>query len=532
MKKLHIGRALTLWSVACLVACGGGGGGSSPAAPADPGGSTGPITLNGVALKGPLNGALACADANGNGLCDDGATNQVRTNPDGGFTLSLAQPVALLVVTDAKTTDDRGNTMTAGTVLKAPAGSTVVSLATTMIAAGATNDQVAIALGYTGALPDFKTFNPFKTGSSNTDQYKFETVAMQVYTAISAIAAGASSTGASSSAAFDSAMKAIAERAKSATSSMNLSDPGEIDLLAGMTKSNMVGVAGFDATKFEAARADIKAAVANMNTKIRSTTAENFKSADTSSLYAVATKNMGEQVASRVKDSIPMALADTANIDAVIAEQKQAASTTLAKISDMTGFWEGTLGDTTASAVVLDDGVAWVVVNGTVPRIIKNALAVNGGILSGTGLGYTVGAETTSPVTMTAGLYSLKLKGFLLGAKREVFDFNAANTSVYTKPATFTSFAKTWIGVNSGLTMAWTFSASGALTGSSVTTGCSYTGQLTLRSEAKAIVDAQVVETCPGESAAVTYKGIAYINKDSKAVFTLLSARGPVLLRF
>jgi len=533
MKKQYFARALTLWSVVCLVACGGGGGGSStPATPADPGGSSGPTTLNGVALKGPLNGALACADINGNGLCDDGATNQVRTNTDGSFTLSLTQPVALVVVTDAKTTDDRGNTMTAGTVLKAPAGSTVVSLTTTMIAAGATNDQVAIALGYTGALPDFKTFNPFKTGGSNADQYKFETAAMQVYTAISALAAGASSTGASSSVAFDSAMKAIAERAKSATSGMNLSDPGEIDLIAGLTKANMVGVAGFDALKFEAARADIKAAVANMNTKIRATTADNFKSTDTSSLYAVATKNMGDQVASRVKDSVPMALADTANIDAVIAEQKQASATTLAKISDMTGFWEGTLGDPAASAVILDDGVAWVVVNGTVPRVIKTALAVNGGILSGTGLGYTVGTETTTPVTMTAGLYSAKLKGFLLGTKREVYDFNAANTSVYTKSATLTSFAKTWSGVNSGLTMAWTFSAAGALTGSSVTTGCSYTGQLTLRSESKAIVDALVVETCPGEPAAVSYKGIAYINKDSKAVFTLLSPKGPVLLRF
>jgi hypothetical protein len=271
---------------------------------------------------------MACADINGNGLCDDGTANQVRTNADGSFTLSLAQLVPILVVTDAATTDDRGNKMTAGTVLKAPAGSTVVSVATTMISAGATNDQVAIALGYPAGT-DFKTLNPFKTGGSNAEQYKFETSAMQVYTTISAIASGASSTGASSSIAFESAFKALADKAKVATASINFSSPAEIEDIAGRTKVGMASVSGFDATKFEAARSDIKAAVSNVNTKIQATTEANFKSSDTSSLYAVATKNVSEQVASRVTDNVPMALADTANIDAVLTEQKQAASTVL-----------------------------------------------------------------------------------------------------------------------------------------------------------------------------------------------------------
>jgi hypothetical protein len=521
MKKQHMAHALTLCSVAFLVACGGGGGD----------GGAGPTTLNGVALKGPLNNAMACADVNGNGLCDDGAANQVRTNPDGSFTLNLALPVPILVVTDANTKDDRGNKMTEGTVLKAPAGSTVVSVATTMISAGATNDQVATALGYPIGT-DFKNLNPFKTGGSNADQYKFETSAMQVYTAISAIASGASSTGASSGAAFDGAFKALADKAKAATSSINFSSPAEIDDIAGRTKANMANVSGFDAVKFESARTDMKAAVANVNTKIQTTTIDNFKSADTSNLYAVASKNVSDQVASRVTSNAPMALADTANIDAVLTEQKKAASTTLAKISDMVGFWEGTFGDLTAGAVVLGDGTAWVVVNGTVPRVVKATLAVNGGMLSGTGLGYAVGGATTAPVAMTASLDSAKLKGSLTSAKREVYEFNAANASVYATAATLGSFAKTWSGVNSGRTMAWTFSSTGALTGSSGTTGCSYTGQLTLRSEAKAVVNALVAETCPGASAAVTYNGIAYINKDSQAVFTLLSNQGPVLLRF
>ena len=525
MKKQYIAYALSLLSAALLVACGGGGSSS----PSSPGSAT--TTLNGVALKGPLNGAIACADMNDNGICDDGADNQVRTKADGTFTLSLTRSVPILVVTDATTKDDRGNGLTVGTVLKAPAGSTVVSVATTMIAAGATNDQVATALGYPAGT-DFKTLNPFKTGGSNADQYKFETSAMQVYTAISAIAVGASSTGASSAAAFGGAFKALADKAKVATTSLNLSSSAEIDDLAGKTKVNMTGILGFDATEFEAARTDIKDAVVNVNTKIQATTETNFKSADTNSLYAVATKNVSDQVASRVKDYVPVALADKANFDAVLTEQKQAASTTLAKISDMVGFWEGSFGDLTASAAVLSDGVAWVVVNGTVPRVVKASLTVNGGMLNGTGLGYTVGSATTAPVAMTASLASAKLKGSLTSDKREAYEFNAANASVYATAATLGSFAKTWSGVNSGRAMAWTFSAVGALTGSSVTTGCSYTGQLTLRSEAKAVVNVQVVQTCPDVATTLTYNGIAYINKDSQAVFTLLSPEGPVLLRF
>lgn len=521
MKKQQFVRALSLLTVTFLTACGGGGGG---------GGSAGTTTLNGVALKGPLNAAIACADENDDGVCQ-GSEPQVRTAADGTFTLSLTQSVPILVVTDASTKDDRGNAMTVGTVLKAPAGSTVVSVATTMISAGATSDQVATALGYPSGT-DFKTLNPFKTGGTTADQYKFETSAMQVYTAISAIASGVSSTGASAGTSFDNAFKALADKAKVASGSINLSTLSEIDDLVTKTKTKMTGVAGFDPTKFEAARADLKNAVTNVNAKIQATTVNNFQSSDTSSLYAVATKSVSDQVASRVKDDVPVALADTSNIEAVLAEQKKVASSTLAKVSDMVGFWEGTLAGVNTSAILLNDGVAWVVVNDTVPRVIKATLQVNGGMLSGSGGGYPVGDATKVSLSMTASLESNKLVGSLTSAaKRESYELNAANASTYSTAATLSSFAKAWTGTNSGRTMTWTFSDSGVLSGSSVTTGCTYTGQLSLRSEAKAIVNAQIVESCNGASA-LTYSGIAYVNSSGHAVFTLMSTSGPVLLRF
>jgi len=519
MKKQQFARVLALSSVALLVACGGGGGG----------GGAGTTTLNGVALKGPLNAAIACADENEDGICQSGEP-QVRTASDGTFTLSLTKSVPILVVTDASTKDDRGNAMAEGTVLKAPAGSTVVSVATTMIAAGATNDQVATALGYPSGT-DFKTLNPFKTGGTAADKYKFETSAMQVYTAISAIASGAS-TGASSNAAFDNAFKALADKAKVASGSIDLSTSSELDDLVTKTKTKMTGVTGFDDTKFEAARADLKNAVANVNTKIRATTVDNFQSSDTSSLYAIATKSVSDQITSRIKDDAPVTLAASgADFDAVLAEQKKVASTTVAKVSDMVGFWEGTLANTNASAILLSDGVAWVVVNDTEPRVIKATLKVNGGMLSGSGASYPTGSATKTAVSMSASLDGAKLVGSVTDTKRTAFELSAPNASPYATAATLASFAKTWTTVSAGRTIAWTFSDAGILTGSSVTTGCTYTGKLSLRSEAKAIVDAQVVEKCDGLSD-VTLNGIAYINSTSHAVFTLLSTSGAVLLRF
>ncbi len=524
MKKQYLMRVLPFLSAAVLTACGGGGGGG--------GGNGGVSTiLNGVALKGPLNGAVACADINENGLCDDGAANQVVTNADGTFVLTLTKPVPILVVINSTTKDDRGNSLASGTMLKAPAGSTTVSVATTMLAAGASNDQVATALGYPAGT-DFKTLNPFKAGGSNADQYKFETSAMQVYTAISAIASGASSSGANSYVAFDNAFKALADKAKVASSSINFSDPAEIDDIAGKTKVNMASVTGFDAAKFEAARVDLKAAVVNVNTKIKAVTEVNFNSADTNNLYGVATKSLSDQIGSRVKDDVPVSLADTANFDAVLMEQKKATSTTIAKVSDISGFWQGTLDGIATSALVSSDGVAWLVINDGVKRVVKTTLDASGGLLQGKGFAYSLGTAIKVPVAMTASLSNTKLTGSLTASGRQTYEFTAANVATYNTAATLSSFAKTWTSTaSSGLNYSWSFSGAGVLSGFESLSGCTYSGKLALRSgEAKAITDANVVEVC--STGTTIFDGIAYINKDSQAVFVLTSTKGAVLLSF
>jgi hypothetical protein len=105
----------------------------------------------------------------------------------------------------------------------------------------------------------------------------------------------------------------------------------------------MAGVANFDAAKFENARADLKATVKNVNEKIKAVTVNTYQTADQKQLYGVATKNVGTQMASRVKDSTPVPLSDSTNFDAVLAEQKKSASSTPVALSQVVGIWEGKL---------------------------------------------------------------------------------------------------------------------------------------------------------------------------------------------
>jgi hypothetical protein len=500
-----------------------------------------------------LQSATACADLNENGVCDAGETS-VTTAADGSFTLSLTKSVPILVITNDNTTDSDGNTYTAGTVLKAPAGATVVSVATTMLAAGATNAQVATALGYPAGT-DFNTLNPFKATATGTDaekkeaKLKFETAAMQVYTTVAAIAAGASSGGASTATAFGKAFQAVKDQAVAANGPLDLTDATVVDAIALKAQTGMAGVANFDAAKFENARADLKATVKNVNEKIKAVTVNTYQTADQKQLYGVATKNVGTQMASRVKDSTPVPLSDSTNFDAVLAEQKKSASSTPVALSEVVGIWEGKLGtganDPVVSAVLLPsssstEGTAWVVVNKIennvpVPRVIKASLTVNGGLLSGSGQAFAANAITSNPTSMTASLDNASLVGSLQTATgRESYKLDVANSTLYNTRAQLNDFAKTWSSSSmndSGRAYQWTFTSAGALTGSSVTTGCEYTGQLSFRSEGKAIVNVEVVETCPGQTTSLTYRGIAF-TKNGQAVFTMASDKGAALFKF
>jgi hypothetical protein len=74
--------------------------------------------------------------------------------------------------------------------------------------------------------------------------------------------------------------------------------------------------------------------------------------------------------------------------------------------------------------------------------------------------------------------------------------YNLAYQTRYDTAAALADFAGTWTGTLGAVSLSWPIS-SGAITGTS-STGCTYSGSVSLRSEAKAVVDASVTETCSG----------------------------------
>jgi hypothetical protein len=85
----------------------------------------------------------------------------------------------------------------------------------------------------------------------------------------------------------------------------------------------------------------------------------------------------------------------------------------------------------------------------------------------------------------------------------------------YDTPAALADFAGNWQAMLGPGRVDWVFSATGALTGTR-TTGCTYTGQLTLRPELKAVVDVAVLEDCAGTTASL--RGVAALSEDKSRI--------------
>ena len=97
-------------------------------------GTTSPVvtttSLSGAVIKGPLQGALVYADIDGDGI-GDGAP--IMTSSDGSYTIQSTNANAIIIaVTSENTVDTSSGETLSGITLKAPAGSTVVTPATTI----------------------------------------------------------------------------------------------------------------------------------------------------------------------------------------------------------------------------------------------------------------------------------------------------------------------------------------------------------------------------------------------------------------
>ena len=183
-------------------------------------GTTSPVvtttSLSGAVIKGPLQGALVYADIDGDGI-GDGAP--IMTSSDGSYTIQSTNANAIIIaVTSENTVDTSSGETLSGITLKAPAGSTVVTPATTILESQPDIEpaQLAVALGIPttaadGSTIDLMSFNPYAADADPAAALAAEKAAQQVMVTIKAVSAAAEGAGMDATDAFKNAMASVAE---------------------------------------------------------------------------------------------------------------------------------------------------------------------------------------------------------------------------------------------------------------------------------------------------------------------------------
>ena len=202
------------------------------------------------------------------------------------------------------------------------------------------------------------------------------------------------------------------------------------------------------------------------------------------------------------------------------------------------GFWGGTAGTVTTSAIVLANGDAWLVFSesGVISRFARLQVAASGtNFSSSTGSQYLLQSNTKETAAAT-GTFSEKstLSAVMTATSGTTTLTNLAFNPRYETAALQADATGSWTGSFGGNSSSRTMiiAATGALTGTS-TTGCSYGGTMLPRPADPALFDVNVTETCVVGSPTVL-SGIATVNAAkttlSLAVTTTDKARGALFM--
>lgn len=149
-----IKKPIYLAMMLALGACGGGGDGGSAST------KTTTAALSGKVVDGYIKGATVYCDANGNGAQDAGELS-ATTDDQGNFTLSGA--CSALLISSGGTDITTGYAFKG--ILKSPAGATVVTPLTTLLASGLSNAQLVKALGLSEGT-DLAKSDPAASGNA------------------------------------------------------------------------------------------------------------------------------------------------------------------------------------------------------------------------------------------------------------------------------------------------------------------------------------------------------------------------------
>ena len=190
------------------------------------------------------------------------------------------------------------------------------------------------------------------------------------------------------------------------------------------------------------------------------------------------------------------------------------------------GIWQSMEGaSSTSSAVVLPDGKLWAITtHGGVTRLLKASLSVQTAGFSGTGKSYTLGGNAaTNGVSATATanvVEKTRLAGAFTVTGGQAEAFSLAYQTRYDTPTVVSDYAGAWQATLGPGVVNWTIGSTGTISGTR-TTGCTYSGQLTLRAEQKAVLNAAIAETCAG--AVVQLDGVAVFNADKTRITLLMT---------
>lgn len=190
------------------------------------------------------------------------------------------------------------------------------------------------------------------------------------------------------------------------------------------------------------------------------------------------------------------------------------------------GIWQSPAGAaSTLSAVVLPDGKLWSIGSKDgVTRLIKANLSAQTTGFGGTGKSYTLGggaATNNLGVSATASVVEKSsLSGVLTVAGEQPEAFALAYQSRYEIPAVLADYAGAWQAQLGAGVVNWTFGSTGAISGIR-TTGCTYTGQLSVQASPSAVLNAAITENCAG--AVAQLDGVALFSADKSRITLLLT---------
>ena len=119
-----------------------------------------------------------------------------------------------------------------------------------------------------------------------------------------------------------------------------------------------------------------------------------------------------------------------------------------------------------------------------------------------------------APTTLVVAASVVEKSSLVLrtGSGADAQDLALAWQARYDSSASLAGLAGAWSATVGAGTLRWSIDADGHISGTR-TTGCTYTGQLALRPERKAVLDALVQEDCAGTRTQLG--GVATLNPDS-----------------